>query len=65
MHELVALWLRYARINKANAIIRDRAGDTFGARLSVARGEVREQAADLLRHAADPLDAAALMHRQA
>lgn len=63
MDELIARWLRYALLNRSNALARRKAGDTFGARLSLARADVREQAAELLQHTTDPLLAAAIMHR--
>lgn len=63
--ELIARWLRYAVLNRSNALARSRTGDLFGARLSLARAEVREEAAELLRRGPDPLAAAAIMHRRA
>lgn len=65
MHELVGRWERYARANKATAINRERSGDSFGARLSHVRAEVRAAAAKMLRDAADPRAAAAVMLRNA
>lgn len=63
--ELIARWLRYAVRGRSNAMARSRTGDMFGARLSLARAEVREEAAEILRRAPDPLAAAAIMHRRA
>ena len=60
-----ALWLDYAKRNRLNADIREQAGDTFGAKLSLARAEVRRAAAELLLAGMTVLEAAREMHRRA
>jgi hypothetical protein len=61
----VALWLGYAHRTKMSAVVQDGTGDAFGARLCLARAEVRTQAAALLAASATPAAAAAEMHRRA
>jgi len=61
----VALWLGYAYRNKLNAAVREGLCDAFGARLCLARAEVRTQAAELLAASATPAAAAVEMHRRA
>jgi hypothetical protein len=65
MTDWVALWRDYAHRNKLNAAVQDSAGDAFGARLCLARAEVRAQAAELLAASATPAAAAVEMHRRA
>lgn len=60
-----ALWLDYAKRNRLNADLREQAGDTFGARLSLARAEVRRAAAELLLAGLTLLEAAREMQRRA
>ncbi len=62
---LVRQWLRYAIANQGLAEYRVKAGDFFGAKLALARGEVRRAAAALLRSAQDPQEAAQVMHDEA
>jgi hypothetical protein len=62
---LAAQWLRYAAVNRSLAELRQKDGDSFGAELAQARGEVRRAAAELLRETQDPLEAANQMYEQA
>ena len=66
MTDWVALWRDYAHRNKLSAAVQqDVGGDAFGARLCLARAEVRTQAAELLAASATPAAAAVEMHRRA
>jgi hypothetical protein len=65
MTDLVALWLDYAQRNKLDAALRKIAGDAFGEALSLARADVRTNAAELLSASATAADAAKEMHRRA
>jgi hypothetical protein len=65
MTDLVALWRDYAHRNKLSAALQESTGDTFGAQLSLARAEVRAQAAELLAASASAAAAAVEMHRRA
>jgi hypothetical protein len=65
MTDWVALWRDYAHRNKLNAALQTSTGDIFGARLCLARAEVRRRAAELLAASATPAAAAAEMHRRA
>jgi hypothetical protein len=65
MTDLVAQWLDYAHRNKLNAAVQESTGDAFGARLCLARAEVRIKAAELLAASATPAVAAVEMHRRA
>jgi len=60
-----ALWLDYAKRNRLNADVREKAGDSFGAELSLARAEVRRAAAELLLASGNVLAAAEEMQRRA
>jgi hypothetical protein len=59
-----ALWLDYAKRNRLNADVREKAGDMFGAQLSRVRAEVRRAAAELLLASMTALAAAQEMHRR-
>jgi hypothetical protein len=61
---LIERWRSYARRNLAEAVVRRRSGDSFGAALSNARAEVRAAGAQLLRHNGDPVEVARVMHRR-
>jgi len=65
MSDLVARWLDYAERNKRCAAGHRASGDVFGAQLSMARGDVRTKAAELLAASATPAAAAMEMHRRA
>jgi len=65
MTDWVALWLDYTHRNMLNAAVQASTGDTFGARLCLARAEVRARAAELLAASATPAAAALEMHRRA
>jgi len=62
MEDLAALWEEYALSGRAHANLLEQRGDSFGATLRLARAEVREAAAKLLRESADPSEAAKIMH---
>lgn len=63
--ETVRRWHTYAMWAEHEAARMTKHGDNFGAALCAARGAVRKHAADLLRDAEDPVEAARLMHQQA
>ncbi|HEY2696923.1 MAG TPA: hypothetical protein VGJ45_15740 [Pseudonocardiaceae bacterium] len=63
---LIALWRRYAKANQVYANADQARGDLFGAELCLARGAVRQAAAELLaKFRDDPKTAAETMHRTA
>lgn len=66
MDALIEQWQCYARSNRRHAELDERKGDTFGAQLHRARGEVRQAAAEMLNALRDEPAAAAMnMYRNA
>lgn len=64
--ELAATWDGYAAFNRTEAEKRKQANDWFGAELALARAEVRQQAAEILRQFAhSPEYAAKVMYANA
>jgi hypothetical protein len=63
---LISQWRVYANANKVRAEVLRKEGDFFGMELCLARGEVRQHAAELLRRmAGDPQYVAKEMHDSA
>jgi hypothetical protein len=61
----VALWRDYAHRNMLSAAVQAGIGDAFGARLCLARAEVRAQAAELLAASAMAVAAVEMQRRAA
>ena len=62
----IAQWRKYATANLNHAALEQKRGSPFGADLALARGEVRQAAAELLQKSlSDPVQAAKHMHERA